>query len=67
MIALIAGPQKPPRSFQGLGLPYLAAVLEEGGFDARICDLYPSSPDTDDSALLDERLAEEIARMGPSI
>lgn len=67
MIVLIAGPQKPPRSVQGLGLPYLAAILEEGGFEAKICDLYPPSPDTDDSAVLDERLAEEIARMGPSI
>ena len=41
MIALIAGPTKPPRSMQGLGLPYLAGVLEEAGFKAKIFDLYP--------------------------
>ena len=67
MIVLIFGPQKPPRSYQGLGLPYLAAVLEEAGFEVRICDKYPLSPDTDDEAVLDERLAAEVAQMNPSI
>jgi anaerobic magnesium-protoporphyrin IX monomethyl ester cyclase len=67
MIALIAGPGKPPRSVQGLGLPYLAAVLEEAGFQAKIFDLYPSSPDTDDPAVLDQRLADAIAAEQPSI
>jgi len=67
MIVLIAGPDKPPRSYQGLGLTYLAAVLEEAGFEVRICDKYPLSPDTDDEAVLDEELAAEIAQMHPSI
>ncbi|NOZ21845.1 MAG: radical SAM protein [Planctomycetes bacterium] len=67
MIVLIAGPQKPPRSFQGLGLPYLGGVLEEAGFEVKICDKYPPSPDTDDEAVLDERLAAEIAGMNPSL
>ena len=56
MIALIAGPGKSPRFVQGLGLPYLAAVLEEAGFKARIFDLYPSSSETDDPVALDQRL-----------
>ncbi|MBI2298105.1 MAG: B12-binding domain-containing radical SAM protein [Armatimonadetes bacterium] len=67
MIALIAGPQKPPRSFQGLGLPYLAAVLEEGGFEVRICDKYPTTPDTDEPAELDDALAGEVADQSPSV
>ncbi len=67
MIALIAGPVKPPRSVQGLGLPYLAAVLERAGFKAKIFDLCPPSPDTDDSAVLDQRLADVIAAEQPSI
>ncbi|MCL5270871.1 MAG: B12-binding domain-containing radical SAM protein [bacterium] len=67
MIALIAGPTKPPRFAQGLGLPYLAAVLEKAGFAAKICDLYPASPDTDDPVVLDERLADAIAREQPDI
>ena len=67
MIALIAGPRKPRRSMQGLGLPYLAAVLEEAGFEAKIFDLYPSSPDTDDPTVLDQRLAEAIAQEQPTI
>jgi len=67
MIALIAGPVKPPRLTQGLGLPYLAGVLEEAGFQVRICDKYPLSPETDDESILDQGLAAEIARMNPSI
>lgn len=67
MIALIAGPAKPRRSMQGLGLPYLAAVLEEAGFKPEIYDLYPSSPDTDDPAVLDELLADAIAEKQPEI
>lgn len=67
MIVLIASPEKPPRSYQGLGLTYLAAVLEEAGLEVRICDKYPPSPDTDDEAVLDERLAEEVAQMSPSL
>lgn len=67
MIALIAGPGKPPRSVQGLGLPYLGAVLEEAGFEVRIFDVYPPSPDTDDPVVLDQRLADAIAREEPSI
>jgi len=67
MIALIAGPGKPPRSVQGLGLPYLAAVLEEARFQAKIFDLYPPSPDTDDPAVLDQRLADSIAQEQPCI
>ena len=67
MIALIAGPSKPPRFAQGLGLPYLGAVLEEAGFEPRIFDLYPPSPDTDDTAVLDERLAEVLAEARPEI
>jgi len=67
MIVLIFGPQKPPRSTQGLGLPYLAAVLEEAEFEVRICDKYPPSPDTDDEAVLDQRLAEEITPLNPSL
>ena len=53
MIALIAGPSKPPRSVQGLGLPYLAAFLEEAGFEVKILDIYPPLPDTDDPMVLD--------------
>jgi anaerobic magnesium-protoporphyrin IX monomethyl ester cyclase len=67
MIALIAGPSKAPRSMQGLGLPYLAAVLEQTGFVVRIFDRYPPSPDTDDAATLDKRLADAIAREQPGI
>jgi anaerobic magnesium-protoporphyrin IX monomethyl ester cyclase len=67
MIALIAGPGKPPRSVQGLGLPYLAAVLEEAGFNVKIFDLYPPSPDTDDPVVLDQRLADVIAQEQPII
>jgi len=67
MICLIAGPEKPPRSYQGLGLTYLAGVLEEAGFEVRICDKYPPSPDTDDEAVLDERLAADVAAMSPSL
>ncbi|MBM3474771.1 MAG: B12-binding domain-containing radical SAM protein [Armatimonadetes bacterium] len=67
MVALIAGPQKDPRCAQGMGLPYLAAVLEEAGFEVRIFDRYPPSPDTDDPAVLDERLADAIAREQPAI
>ena len=67
MIALIAGPTKPRRSIQGLGLPYLAAVLEEAGFKAIIFDLYPSSPDTDDPVVLDQQLADTIAEKQPDI
>ena len=67
MIALIAGPRKPSRSVQGLGLPYLAAVLEEAGFQAKIFDLYPPSPDTDDSTVLDQRLADAVAQEQPAI
>lgn len=65
MIALIAGPRKPPRSVQGLGLPCLAAALEAAGFRARIFDLYPDSPPTEDLAELDERLAEVVAQAQP--
>jgi len=67
MIALIAGPQKEPRAAQGMGLPYLAAVLEQDGFEVRIFDRYPPSPDTDDPALLDQSLAEAIAQEAPDI
>lgn len=67
MIALIAGPTKIPRSVQGLGLPYLAAVLEATGFKVRIFDLYPPSPDTDDPMVLDQRLADVIAQAQPTI
>ena len=67
MIALIAGPSKPPRFAQGLGLPYLAAVLEKTGFKVKIFDRYPSSPDTDDPDALDQRLADVIAQNSPSI
>jgi hypothetical protein len=28
MIVLIAGPHKPPRSYQGLGLPYLGFLAQ---------------------------------------
>ncbi|MBM3188195.1 MAG: B12-binding domain-containing radical SAM protein, partial [Chloroflexi bacterium] len=67
MIALIAGPAKIPRVAQGLGLPYLAAVLEASGFKVRIFDLYPPSPDTDDPLVLDQRLADTIAQAQPAI
>lgn len=67
MIALIAGPTKPPRFAQGMGLPYLAAVLEKSGFKVKIFDLYPSSPDTNDPDILDQRLADVIAQNSPSI
>jgi len=67
MVALIAGPCKPPRSVQGLGLPYLAAGLERAGFEARILDLYPSSPDTDDPEELDAQLARLVAAEHPAI
>jgi len=66
-IALIAGPTDPPRSMQGLGLPYLAAVLEEGGFDTRIFDLYPPPADDADHTSPDERLADVVAREHPGI
>jgi len=67
MIALIAGPTTPPRSVQGLGLPYLAAALEDAGFEVGIFDVYPPSTDTNDPAVLDERLAEVVARHQPSM
>ncbi|MHB1456484.1 MAG: B12-binding domain-containing radical SAM protein [Armatimonadota bacterium] len=67
VIALIAGPSKPPRFAQGLGLPYLAAVLEKAGFKPMIFDVYPESTDTDDPEALDERLADDIARIQPDI
>ena len=67
MIALIAGPCKPPRFAQGLGLPNLAAVLEKTGFKVKIFDIYPPSPDTNDPEILDQRLAEVIAQDSPSI
>ena len=67
MIALIAGPAKPPRFVQGLGLPYLAAVLQESGFEARIFDLYPSSPDTEVPGVLDQQLADAVAQERPDI
>lgn len=67
VIALIAGPGKPPRFVQGLGLPWLAAVLEKAGFRPMIFDVYPESPDTDDPGVLDERLADHIARASPAI
>ena len=67
MVILVAGPHRPPRWGQGLGLPYLAAVLEQHGLKAKICDLYPPSPDTDDPTALDVRLADAIAREKPSI
>ncbi len=67
MIVLIAGPGKPPRSTQGLGLPYLAAVLEEAGVKVKIFDLYPPSEDTDNPDVLDQRLADEIAQEQPAL
>jgi len=67
MIALIAGPDRPPRFAQGLGLPYLAAVLEEAGYEAKIFDRYLSPGDTTDTAVLDEHLAETIALEQPLI
>jgi len=67
MIALIAGPSKTPRFAQGLGLPYLSAVLEKAGFKVKIFDRYPSSPDTDDPEILDQRLADVITQDSPSI
>jgi len=67
MIALIAGPSKPPRFAQGLGLPYLSAVLEKAGFEVKIFDRYPSSPDTNDTEILDQRLADVIVQDSPSI
>jgi len=67
MITLVAGPNKPPRSVQGLGLPYLATVLEKAGFEVKISDIYPSSPDTNDTDVLDQRLAEVIAQDNPFI
>ncbi len=67
MIALVAGPQKPPRSFQGLGLAYLAAMLEQNGHPVNIFDLYPPSVCTEDAALLDRALADAIAQEQPSI
>jgi len=67
MVVLVAGPGKPPRSVQGLGVAYLAAALEESGFAAKILDLYPCSPDTDDPAVLDRRLAQVIAQEQPII
>lgn len=67
VIALIAGPGKPPRFVQGLGLPYLAAVLEKAGFNPMIFDVYPESADTDDPQMLDERLADDIAEKQPAI
>jgi len=66
-VALIAGPSDPPRSVQGLGLPYLAAVLEEAGFETRIFDLYPPPANADDPTSADERLAEAVAREQPDI
>jgi radical SAM superfamily enzyme YgiQ (UPF0313 family) len=66
-VALIAGPCKPPRSVQGLGLPYLASLLEENGFKAGIFDLYPSTVVSDDPVLLDKELAKLIAQREPAI
>lgn len=67
MIALIAGPEKPPRKAQGLGLPYLAASLEASGFEVRIFDLYPASAETDDPAGLDALLADTVAAAKPEL
>ena len=64
-IALIAGPGDPPRSVQGLGLPYLAAALEAAGFAPRIFDLYPPPSGADDPTLPDGRLADAVAREAP--
>jgi anaerobic magnesium-protoporphyrin IX monomethyl ester cyclase len=66
-VALIAGPGDPPRSVQGLGLPYLGAVVEQGGIEARIFDVYPPPTDAEDSASPDERLAAAIADWEPDI
>ena len=64
-IALIAGPSQAPRFVQGMGLPYLAAALEQAGFRPRVFDLYPPSPDTDAPAVLDQRLADATAQTQP--
>lgn len=67
MIALVAGPHRPPRFAQGLGLPSLAAVLEAAGLPVRVFDLYPPGPETDDPAALDRRLAAAIAQCRPAL
>jgi len=67
MIALIAGPCPPPRSVQGLGLPYLAAALEQAGHEVGIFDTYSPPPDDAHSRDPDELLAETVAARGPSL
>jgi radical SAM superfamily enzyme YgiQ (UPF0313 family) len=64
-VVLIAGPTTPPRSVQGLGLPYLAAVLEEAGIRVVIRDVYPATPDKGDPEALDRALATAVAQEGP--
>jgi len=67
MIALIAGPCPPPRSVQGLGLPYLAAALEQAGHEVGIFDTYPALPDDAHAQDPDELLAEAVAAQGPRL
>jgi len=67
MIPLIAGPCPPPRSVQGLGLPYLAATLEQAGHKVGILDTYPPPPDAAHSEDPDELLAEAVAAQSPSL
>ncbi|MBM3474523.1 MAG: radical SAM protein [Armatimonadetes bacterium] len=67
MVALIAGPCPPPRMAQGLGLPYLAAALEEAGYEAAIFDTYPPRQDDRASDDPDMRLAEAVAASSPSL
>jgi anaerobic magnesium-protoporphyrin IX monomethyl ester cyclase len=67
MIALIAGPCPPPRSVQGLGLPYLAAALEQAGHKVGIFDTYPPSPHPAQPEDPDELLADAVAARRPSL
>ena len=67
MIALIAGPCPPPRSVQGLGLPYLAAALEQAGHKVGIFDTYPPPRNAAHPEDPDALLAEAIAAQSPSL
>lgn len=70
MIALIAGPTEPPRVIQGLGPPYLAAVLERAGYEVEIFDLYPPVPETEESDEMadpDLELADMVASKQPRV
>lgn len=65
MIALIASPAKGKRFQQGIGPFYIAAVLENKGYEVKIFDKYDNVEESEEE--LDHRLAFKIAQEDPSI